>query len=527
MALEGPGVELALSLEGMWCTACSWVIEAMLRKLPGVLEVSVSFASDAAWVRYLPHRVSSEELLRRVAELGYRAGPLAESTAETEAGRRLLLCLGFAAIFSAHAMMISWALYWGLFEDLGPEAIRAFSWVLLFLTAPVVFGAGAPIFRRAWSGFLAGTATMDTLVAAGTLSAFAYSLVAFQRGSVHLYFDTASMLVTIVLFGRYAELLARRRVTRGIGELHRLARAKVRIVSGGQERWVASDAAEVGTELLVRAGETIPVDGRVLFGSALLDESAISGESRPVERGEGQEVRAGARLLSPELPLQATRVGQESSLAQIVRTVDRALARKGGVELLADRWTRRLVPAVLSLALLTTAVLLLGDVPADEALLRGVAVLVITCPCALGIAAPLAKVAAIARAREEGVLVRNPGALEQFGQVDLLVYRSPFRANSTARRSFANGWGSPSSSRAGAGRRGRSWLWGTSSTSTRGRCFWSSRAVESKPDSSRATRRRRRRASHENWESSTGEVRPRRTRSTSSGNCRGAAAGAA
>ncbi|MDY0041162.1 MAG: heavy metal translocating P-type ATPase, partial [Desulforhabdus sp.] len=254
------------------------------------------------------------------------------------------------------------------------------------------------------------------------LSAYFYSLVEMIGGGLHLYFDTASMLITLVLLGRYIESRAREKVSGSITELYRLANQKVRLLLEGKERWVASGAVEAGDYFQVQEGERISVDGVIISGQATVDESVLTGESRPVQKSIGDQAMAGALLLKGELQIEATRVGKESSLGQIVTMTQEALAEKTPVEILADRITRRLVPVILLLAIATALVLLSRNAPLEEALLRAVTVLVITCPCALGIATPLAKVASVAVGRANGILIRDTAALEKAKNLDVLAF---------------------------------------------------------------------------------------------------------
>jgi cation transport ATPase len=200
---------------------------------------------------------------------------------------------------------------------------------------------------------------MDTQIALGALSAYGYSIFQVSRGSLHLYFDTAAMLITIILLGGYVESLSRDKVTHGITELYQMARQKVRLLREGVERWAALDAVEAGEEFAVMQDERIPVDGRVVSGAARIDESFITGESRPIKRSAGEDVAAGGLLLEGDLVLRATSKGSESSLNQIVNLLQEALSRKNRVELIADRITRWLVPAVLTISAGTAAFLLL------------------------------------------------------------------------------------------------------------------------------------------------------------------------
>jgi len=413
--------ELTFRVEGMWCTACSWLIEQVAGRMHGVLQARVNFLSDLVQVKYLPHRVSPDDILQRISQIGYAPAFLDASDSSREK-KSLLLRLGVSSILTANIMMISFALYFGFFQELGRSAIGYLSWPLWALATPVVFWAGYPILKRAAIGLRFGQPSMDTLIAVGALSAYFYSFAGMLRGSLHLYFDTASMLVTLVLLGKYIEAQAREKASGGITELYRLANRKVRLLLAGKERWVASGAVEPGADFLVLEGERVSVDGRIVSGRATVDESVLTGESRPVQKAVGDQVMAGALLLEGELRMQATRVGKESSLGQVIAMTQEALAAKTPVEILADRITRWLVPVVLLSATATALVLLSRHTPLEEALLRAVTVLVITCPCALGIATPLAKVASVAVGRANGILIRDTAALEKAKKLDVLAF---------------------------------------------------------------------------------------------------------
>lgn len=414
--------ELTLRIEGMWCTACSWLIEEVLRKLEGVREARVFFFSDMASIRYYPFRIEQEAVLQSISRLGYRASIFEPGKTDASEKKDLFLRLGISAILSANVMMISWALFGGFFQELSVEEIEYLSYPLWVLSTPVLLYGGYPVFKRALLGLYHGIASMDTLIAVGALAAYAYSIVQIGSGSLHLYFDTAAMLVTVVLLGKYIEIQSREKISSGITELYRLAHEKVRLVSGGKEKWVASEAVGVGEEFKVLEGERVPVDGRVISGSAEMDQSALTGESRPVGVAVGSDVMGGSLVLKGELGLRATRPGSESAVTQMIGLIQQALTAKNPVELLADRVTRLLVPAIIILAALTAILMPLTGTSHEEALLRAVTVLVITCPCALGIAVPLAKVAAIEVGKSAGILVRDPAALEHMRELDAIVF---------------------------------------------------------------------------------------------------------
>ncbi len=414
--------ELTFRIDGMWCTACSWLIEEILAKTKGVIDSKVFFLSDLAWIKYLPHRVDPADVLSRVSGFGYRASLVEAESESTRQRKDLLVRLGISSILTFNAMMISFMLYWGFLEDIGDEATLFISYTIFAFATPTVLYGGYPIFKRAAAGLRFGSASMDTLIAVGSLSAYGYSVVQMMKGSLHVYFDTASMLVTLVLLGKYIELQARDKISTGITELYRLAGCKVRLLARGRERWVASNAVEVGQSFRVLAGERIPIDGSIISGQASIDESAMTGESRPVRRSAGNEVMGGTLLMEGDLLIRAIRVGAESSLNQVITLMQEALVKKNPVEQFADRVTRRVVPLILLLAAGTGIYLVHAGIEADEALLRAVTVLVITCPCALGIATPLAKLASLGVGRRKGILVRDSAALEKARNLDVVVF---------------------------------------------------------------------------------------------------------
>jgi len=414
--------ELTLRVEGMWCPACSWVIEEALRRTKGVVEARVVFLSDQARIKYLPQSVDPPTIVAQISKLGYRPTSFSDLLEKSPEKRSLLIRLGISSFLTMNIMMISFFLYYGFFEELGQEAVRYFSYPLWFLSTAVLFYGGRPIFTRAYHGIRYGSASMDLLITVGALAAYFYSIVQIARGSLYVYFDTASMLITLVLLGRYIESRAREKVSKGLKELYELAGQKVRLLGAGKERWVSPEAVEPGEEFLVLAGERVPLDGRIASGRAKMDESILTGESRPVTKDVGDEVMGGTLLLQNELKLRATRTGRESTLGQMIGLVQEALSKKNPFELLSDRIMRWFVPAVLALAAGTALYLRFQGMSIEVALLRAVTVLVITCPCALGIASPLVKVTAIGKGHNRGILIRDPKALEQARDLDVLIF---------------------------------------------------------------------------------------------------------
>ena len=414
-------LDLILRVDGMSCTRCAAVIDTMLGKTRGVTETKTHFLTDMVQVKYLPHLITPQEILEKITELGYRPSLFQEQAEHDAEQRSLLLRLGISILLSANVMMIAYALYWGFFQELSGSAIRYLSLPQWALATPVIFYCGYPILKRAFAGLRHLQTSMDTLIAISVLSAYGYSTVQIARGSIHIYFDTASMLVSLVLLGKYIEARARHNVSAGILDLYSYAGRKVRLSAGGAERWAAAETVQPGDGFLVLSGERCPLDGRVISGSATVDSSILTGESRPVKKSAGDEVLGGSMLTDGELTLSAVRTVGESALGKTIAFMQEALAKKIPAEKTADRLMRWLVPAILGLSVITAGYLLYSGAAFDTAMLRALSVMVITCPCTLGIAIPLAKVAFIRRAHEQGIIIQDPAVMEQAASLDTMV----------------------------------------------------------------------------------------------------------
>ena len=420
---EGAETKEALyQLSGMWCAACGWVVEHALRREPGIASAEVLFTSDLLKVTYCPQMVPPGTVPDRVQSLGYRA---TEFGTEPEGERRewqdMLLRLGIAGGLWMNVMLFSLVIYASYFEGISPWAQRAVPFILMALTLPVVLYSAWPVHRIAWFGLKTGHLRMEALISTGVLAAFAYSSAQAVLGGRHFYFDTSCAIVTLVLTGKALERHAKDRSARAIAMLHRLLPKKARLRVDGQERFVAIEALETGILILVKPGERIPADGVVVEGQSAVDESVVTGESDPRARAVGDAVVCGSLNMAGVLEIRVTRCGEESTLAQIVKSVQTALASKSPLERLVDRVSRVFIPAVLILAALTVLVCLGRGLTGTEAMLRGIAVLVIACPCALGIATPLATTAAIGAASRQGIIIRDVRVLETFRKVDLLI----------------------------------------------------------------------------------------------------------
>ena len=423
-APEGaPTQELLLQIGGMWCASCAWLIEHALGKVRGVASASASFASDLVKVKYYPQYLPPEQIIRRISQLGYTADEYSsESDAATREERDLLIRLGLAAFLWLNVMTFSTALYVGYFEHIAESVHRGMPFLLMALATPVVFYCAQPVFRLMWLGLRNGTIRMEALLGLGIGVAYGYSCVQAFAGGSHVFFDTASGLVTAVLAGKAIEHGAKERAVRWITGLHRMMPNKVRRLVGGQERFVAVGALEAGETFMVKAGERIVADGRVTRGESHADEALLTGESAPVPKRPGDAVVAGSVNLDDVLEVQATRTAGNSTLARIIALVNQALTSRSPVERTADRIARVFVPCVMLLATLTFAFCYgFGGAGLTVALMRAIAVLIIACPCALGLATPLAITAAMGSAARAGILVSESRVLETLGKVDTVI----------------------------------------------------------------------------------------------------------
>ena len=409
---QAGGETTELAVEGMHCASCKNRIERTLAQQDGVARASINYATSRVTVVYDPRAVAIEDLQARIEKIGYALVPLGPDPAEDVDGRERRTWL--RATLGAWPIAIGvMALAFGF-----PEADWA-RWLSLPLAALVQFGFGRPILSSGLARARHLSANMDTLIAIGTLAAFSYSTYELLAGG-DLYFETAALLIAFILLGRYFEARAKSRASSAIRALLELGAKQARLVSGGEERLLPADEVVVGDLLRVRPGERIPVDGVVTSGSSAVDESMLTGESVPVEKADGDRVAGATVNVNGALTLRATAVGRDTALAQIVRLVEQAQASKAPVQRLVDQVSAVFVPVVLGVAVLTFLVWwLAGD--ATSGLLAAVAVLIIACPCALGLATPTALMVGAGRGASLGVLIKGGEVLQRARRLDTVV----------------------------------------------------------------------------------------------------------
>ncbi|MBI5419057.1 MAG: heavy metal translocating P-type ATPase [Deltaproteobacteria bacterium] len=413
--------EATLAISGIRCASCVWVIERYLGRKPGVSLVRVNHATGRAKIRFRPGSAGIAEIASWIRELGYAPHPCETGELEESLRREkrdLLLRFGTAAFLSMQVMTFTTALYAGYFQGIEPKFLAWFQWLSFALTTPVIFYSGYPFLRNTLAGIRNRAPGMDTLVFLGSFSAYAYSAAMLVVGG-EVYFDTAGMIITLILLGRYLEAAARSRAKESIGRLVRLAprEARRRMGSGfgghaPRTETVPVSSLRANDIIEIVPGEKIPADGIVIEGASEADESTLTGEAGPVAKGEGSAVCTGTVNGSGRLVVRVTQTGKETVLSRIVRAVEEAQARKAPVQRHADRVVGWFVPAVIAVAALTLGARLQWGDPPLRAILVAISVLVVACPCALGLATPLAVFIGSNAARAQGILVRGGDVLE-------------------------------------------------------------------------------------------------------------------
>ncbi len=400
-----------LALEGMTCASCAARIERSLNKLDGV-EATVNYAMETASVSYDPALVAPETLVGAVEKIGYHASAAAERADEHDHEERPLELL-VALLLSLPLMLLAMV---------PPLRFAGWEWVSLVLATPAVFWSGLQFHRAALLNARHGTATMDTLVSLGTLAAWTWSTVVLLAGSGEdTYFEAAAVITALILLGRYFEARAKRRSGAAIKALLELGAKEAHVLRDGEEVVVPVEQLVVGDLFVVRPGEKIATDGVVVEGSSALDQSMLTGEAVPVEVGPDAEVAGATINTSGRLVVRAAKVGADTALAQIARLVEEAQAGKAPVQRLADRISAIFVPIVIVVAAATLAGWLLAGASAGTAFTAAVAVLIIACPCAMGLATPTALMVGTGRGAQLGILIKGPEVLEQTRRISTIV----------------------------------------------------------------------------------------------------------
>jgi Cu2+-exporting ATPase len=423
--------EVDLYVDGIRCASCVWLTERVVGKTPGVERARVNYATHRARIRWDPERVSLGEILGRIHLAGYLPKPFSESDRlrHMHAERTdLLVRLGTACFLSMQLMIYSVALYAGYFQGMERGTRRLIEAIALFLTTPIVFYSALPLLRSTVAGLRGLHFTMDSLIMMGAGSAYVYSIYGLLTGG-EVYFDTSAMIITLILTGRYIEISAKGRASEAIDRLAGLAPRDATVVTWDEERdEVGSRSAapvstlSPGVMVEVGPGGKFPVDGTVEHGESEADESMLTGESKPVRKSRGDPVIGGSLNLYGSLIVRATRTGKDTLLSGIISAIEEAQARKPRIQGLADRVVGVFVPTIILVAFATVAYYLLRGASFETSLMTGVSVLVIACPCSLGLATPLAVLVYTTAASSAGVLVKGGIVAEQASRVTDVVF---------------------------------------------------------------------------------------------------------
>ncbi|TDP79580.1 Cu+-exporting ATPase [Aquabacterium commune] len=425
---EVPEQALSLQIEGMTCASCVARVEKALLNVPGVIAAEVNLATEQAQVRLAAREIDMAAVLRAVERAGYAARPVTEPGAVTEgaaeaASNRHRLPewwpVAVAGVLSAPLLLPMFTALFGL-----PWMLPG--WLQLLLATPVQFWLGARFYRAGWKALRAGAGNMDLLVALGTTAGYGlsvYQLLVHGEHAMHqLYFEASAVVITLVLLGKWLEGRAKRQTTEAIRALQALRPDRARVRRDGTDVDVALGDVRVGDLVVVRPGERVPVDGEVVEGASEIDESMITGESLPVAKHPGDRATGGSVNAEGLLIIRTLAVGAESTLARIVRLVESAQAKKAPIQRLVDRVSAVFVPVVIGIALVTLLGWGLGTGDWEGAILNAVAVLVIACPCALGLATPTAIMAGTGVAARHGVLIKDAEALEVAHGVEVVAF---------------------------------------------------------------------------------------------------------
>jgi len=413
-----------LMVEGIHCAACVWLIEKALTGMPGIIKAEVNLVHHRLLLQWQPDKISLPEVMTRLAALGYAAVPFNLESVEGslyKQNRKLLFRLGFAGFGAMNIMWISIALYAGAFSGISVEYRQFFHWVSLAIATPVLLYSGGPILTSAWRGLSQARLNMDLPISIGALATFTYSLWQTTQGGADVYFDTVVIFLFVILIGRYFEALARRNASSATLRLLELQpRMATRFTADGSEERVAVRKLKAGDHLRIKPGDKAPADGIVIEGHSHIDESMLTGESIPVHKQPGSRIAAGTVNGENPIIMQVEDAGSATMLARIIHLVESAQGSKANIQRLADRIVPWFVAATLALAGITF-MYWWTQADFDTALLAATAVLIITCPCALGLATPIAIAVSTGFAARHGVLVRNGEALERLSDITHVV----------------------------------------------------------------------------------------------------------
>ena len=414
--------EIDLLVEGIHCAACVWLIERTMAGLPGVISANVNLSGRRLHLRWDNRKIHLSQILAKLGEIGYAATPFDPDAAEgtlKRQNRAFLFRIAFAAFAMMNLLWVSIALYTGADEG---EFRHLFYWVGFGLATPTLFYSGFPFLKGAWTGLRQLHLTMDLPIAIGATSTYLYSsyVTVFNPVQGHVYFDTVVNLIFVLLVGRYLESMSKRHAVAATQRLMDLQPRVATVLRDGVDQVVPVRAVKTDELILVKAGEQIPVDGIIADGHSSINEAMLTGESRPVDKARGDSVSAGTMNLTSALQVRVTGVLKDTALGRIIHLVEEAQASKAPIQRIADRIVPWFVTITLLLAALTFAFWFGGGV--ELALMAAISVLIITCPCAFGMATPMAIAVASGLGARNGILIKNGEVLETLSKISHFVF---------------------------------------------------------------------------------------------------------
>jgi len=413
----------SLSIDGITCAACAWLIEHKLKPVAGVTNVLVNSTTQRALVSWDSERIQLSEILQIISKIGYQAAPYQVDEQEKQSkadSRKFLLRLGLAGFATMQVMMFALALYTGYFTDLDVQFRDYFRWVSLIFAAPVVLYSAQPFYFSALRSVLSGKLNMDVYVSIAILGAYIASCIATMQGNGEVYFESVSMFTFFLLLGRYFEQAARQKASVSSSNLHKLVPLTAHLCHEGEITEIAAKQLTIGDIILVKPGEVIAADAEVVTGQSSVNEAMLTGEQMPISKRVLDKVYAGTINIEQPIEVRVTALGQDQLVAEIIRLQELASNNKPTIALIADRLARYFSGTVLSIAAITYVVW--SFVSPEDAFWITLSVLVATCPCALALATPTAVTCATAIFTKLGVIPRKPGIFEKLTKINHVVF---------------------------------------------------------------------------------------------------------
>ena len=422
---SGTTSSLDMALSGIRCASCVWLVEKFLLRMEGVLAARVNYATHRLTIEWDERRIPLRDVLEGIRSIGYIPRPYRKTAFHEALSREkndLLLRFGTAVFFSMQLMLFITALYAGFFQGIEEQYKQTFQFISWALATPVLFYSGYPFLRNAVRSMLKRALNMDVLIALGSFSAYAYSIVMIFRGG-EVFFDTSAMIVTFILLGRFLEAGSRVKASSTLTTLIEMQPKEARLVTQEGETGVVSlDEIHAGDTIEVLAGEKIPLDGTILEGESEINESMLTGESVPCFKSKGGEVFAGTLSLNGRLAIRVSGTESDTVLSKIIQTVEDAQSRKAPIQAVADRTAGYFVPVVIFFAVSAFLYWKFATADTTVALMNAVSVLVVACPCALGLATPLAILLGTSSAAKKGILVKGGDVFETVSRTNCVVF---------------------------------------------------------------------------------------------------------